>query len=68
MPTFDDTLYDSFQNELSKIAKAMSSSLSPIQKNLMVAAGGAASYEALRRANQDRKMGRMMRIQQGGQY
>lgn len=34
-------------------------------KYLVPAAAGVAGYETLRRANQDRRMGRAMRIQQG---
>lgn len=67
MRTFEDALIEAFQNELVKIAqeKQAALKLKPSHKTLGVAAAGAAGYETLRRANQDRKNGRMMRIQQG---
>jgi hypothetical protein len=57
-----------FQDELQKIAasKAGIAGLAEgaVGKALLPAAVGIAGYETLRRANQDRKMGRAMRVQQ----
>ena len=67
MPNFVDVMASAFENELQKIAVAKQASGLLSAKLLVPAAIGIAGYETLRRANRDRKMGRMMRIQGGGQ-
>lgn len=59
-------IVDAFEDELQKIAAAKLKK--DHMKTLGVAAAGAVGYEGLRRANQDRKMGRMVRIQQNQGY
>lgn len=54
----------SFADELEKIAQEKIAL--PSKKTLAVGATSIAGYETLRRANQDRKMGRAVRQQQGG--
>ena len=66
MPNFVDVMAAAFDNELQKIAAAKHAGLLSA-KILVPAAIGIAGYETLRRANKDRKMGRMMRVQGGGQ-
>ena len=63
--TYEDVLASAFEDELTKIAKDKLSSLTPMQKAIGLMAAGGVTYEALRRANQDRRMGRAMRMQQG---
>lgn len=66
-----DKMVDSFQDELQKISGAggLKDALKGrAAKVLPAAAAGAATYEGLRRANQDRKMGRQIRLQQGGSF
>jgi len=68
-----DIMANAFQDELQKIKLAgLFSREAKLPKRVgaaktlaLVVAGGLA-YEGLRRANQDRKMGRMMRLQQQG--
>jgi len=63
--TYEEVLASAFEDELTKIAKDKLSGLTGFQKALGLMAGGAVTYEALRRGNQDRRMGRAMRLQQG---
>lgn len=63
--TYEDILASAFENELTKIAKSKLSSLTPIQKAIGLMAAGGITYETIRRANEDRRMGRTMRLQQG---
>jgi hypothetical protein len=67
MPYFVDVMAEAFNNELQKIAAAKHASGLLSAKILVPAAVGALGFEALRRANKDRKMGRMMRAQGGSQ-
>lgn len=66
MPTFVDQMSASFADELQKIAAVQTRKLGGLAKPLITAGAGIASWEALRRANDDRKTGRMMRIQNNG--
>lgn len=66
MPTtYEDVLTAAFEDELTKIGQAKVASLTPFQKAIGLMAAGGIGYETLRRANEDRRMGRTMRIQQG---
>lgn len=63
---YQERMAAAFQDELVKIAQEKAAKLSPATWKLLgVAGAGALGYEAVRRANQDRRMGRAMRIQQG---
>jgi hypothetical protein len=62
--SYEDTLSAAFEDELIKIAKAKMAEMSSLHKALGLMAAGGIGYEALRRANQDRRMGRAMRMQQ----
>lgn len=64
-PSFEETLAIAFEDELVKIAQTKLSGLTQAQKVIGLMAAGGVTYEALRRANQDRRMGRAMRAQQG---
>lgn len=67
-----DIMAAAFQDELEKIASVSQQKLadlasaakSRIGRLAIPALAGAALYEGARRANQDRKMGRAMRVQQ----
>lgn len=68
MPGFADVMANAFEDELKKIAEAKVVKVAnkgSLAKFLIPAAIGAAGYETIRRANQDRRMGRAMRVQQG---
>jgi hypothetical protein len=55
-----------FEDEMQKIAAEKVAALSPQAAKTLGTAGAAVlGWEALRKANQDRKMGRAMRLQQG---
>lgn len=54
-----------FQDELTKIAEAKLAAGGKIPKAVPLMAAGAVGWEAVRRANQDRKIGRQVRLQQG---
>ncbi len=55
-----------FEDEMQKIAQVKAAALSPDALKTIALVGGAAlGYEALRRANHDRRMGRAVRMQQG---
>lgn len=60
MRSYNDAIITAFEDELIKIA-----GVTPLQKTLGLMAAGGITFETLRRANQDRRMGRAMRIQQG---
>ena len=59
-----DVLAAAFQDELVKIASEKQKRAGA-GKVLLPMVAGAAGFELLRRANQDRRMGRAMRAQQG---
>jgi hypothetical protein len=63
-------MVDAFQDELQKIATGGDAAKGALKgrlaKALPVAAAGVVGYEGLRRANEDRRNGRMMRLQQNG--
>jgi hypothetical protein len=63
-----DPMMDGFQDELRKIAaEAPPTGLMKGKgKYLIPAAAGAAVWETARRANRDRKLGKQVRLQQGG--
>jgi hypothetical protein len=63
--SYGEVLASAFEDELTKIAKAKLSTITPFQKALGLMAAGAGTYELVRRADGDRRMGRAMRIQQG---
>lgn len=64
--SYEDVLSAAFEDELTKIAKDKLSALTPFQKALGLMAAGGVAYETVRRSNQDRRMGRAMRLQQSG--
>lgn len=71
MPTYQDVFVSAFEDELEKIAQAKQAAAPKpgnLKRNLGVAVAGAVGYETLRRANEDRKMGRMVRRQQNQGY
>lgn len=58
-----------FEDELKKIAHEKKAGLSPSTMKMLGTAGaGAIAYETLRRAESDRRMGKMIRRQQGQNY
>lgn len=67
MPTYQEVFASAFEEELQKIAQSKAVGLlTKHKKELGIAAAGAVGYESLRRANEDRKMGRMVRRQNQG--
>lgn len=62
-----DKMAVSFQDELVKIADAKAAlnlaKVKPTAKTLAIAGGGALGFEAIRRANEDRRLGRQYRLQ-----
>ena len=69
MPTpYHTVIVEAFEDELKKIAEAkgLAGLVAKNKKNLGIAAAGAVGYEGLRRANEDRKVGRMVRRQNQG--
>lgn len=71
MPTYQEVFVSAFEDELEKIAQAKQAAMAAkpnLKRNLGIAAAGAVGYETLRRANEDRKMGRMVRRQQNQGY
>lgn len=62
MPNRLEMMADAFQDELQKIAKQKKAAA--IGKALPLMAAGAAGWETMRRANEDRKLGRQVRKQQ----
>lgn len=71
MRTYQEVFASAFEDELQKIAEAKEASaasqfVQKNKKNLGIAAAGAVGYETLRRANEDRRMGRMVRRQNQG--
>jgi hypothetical protein len=67
MPYFIDVMASAFEMELQKIAAHKHASGLLSAKTLVPAAVGILGYEALRRANKDRKIGRAVRMQGQGQ-
>jgi hypothetical protein len=63
--TYEEIFASAFEDEIVKIGQAKVAALTPFQKTLGTMVAGGVGYEVLRRANQDRKMGRVMRVQQG---
>lgn len=63
--TYESSFVTAFEDELVKIGQAKLAALTPFHKALGLMAAGGIGYEALRRANEDRRMGRAMRVQQG---
>lgn len=62
---YAEVMAAAFEDELRKIAEAKvpNTIKAPSAKTLGLIGAGAIGYEALRRAERDRRMGRMMRIQ-----
>lgn len=65
---FVEKMASGFEDELQKIAASKASVGGPAAKLLVPAAGGAALTLAAIRANNDRKMGRQLRLQQQQGY
>lgn len=59
---FQEALIHAFEDELKKIAVSKDT-----LKTVGLVGAGAVGMETLRRADKDRRMGKMMRIQQGQQ-
>ena len=69
MRDYADRMAASFENELVKIAAAKQAALAGAAKGaLPTLLAGAAGWEMLRRANEDRRTGKMIRIQQNQGY
>lgn len=74
MDGYQDVMTQAFRSELKKIAKAkQSNALSSVgkfvaqnKKPLAYGGGAVVGWEALRKANRDRKLGRQMRLRSGG--
>lgn len=66
MPSqYQEIIAAAFQDELVKIAEIKAGKLSPTTiKTLGLMGAGAVGYKAVSQANQDRRMGRTMRLQQ----
>lgn len=62
---YHEAIAQAFEDELKKIAIARPPTKANLAKPLGLMAAGAVGYESLRRAEHDRRNGRMMRIQQG---
>lgn len=67
MTIFQEALVRAFEDELEKIAQIKSAVSKDTMKTVGLVGAGAVGMETMRRANNDRKMGRIMRIQQGQQ-
>lgn len=66
MSNYQETIAAAFQDELMKIAEAKAGKLSPTTlKTIGLIGAGAVGYKTVSQANQDRRMGRTMRLQQG---
>lgn len=62
---YKETIAAAFQDELMKIAEAGGGKLSPTTlKTLGLVGAGAMGYRTASQANQDRRLGRTMRLQQ----
>lgn len=59
--TYEDAIINAFEDELQKIAVMKKEHL----KTLGLVGAGAIGAESIRRAENDRRMGRAMRLQQG---
>jgi hypothetical protein len=70
MPSpYQQAIADAFQDELQKIAEVRSGKLSATTvKTLGLVGAGALGYRAVSQANQDRRMGKAMRVQQQQNY
>lgn len=64
MQYYDEIVAAAFEDELVKIASEKIAISPEALKTLGILGAGAVTFEALRRANEDRRMGRMMRMQQ----
>jgi hypothetical protein len=67
MPTpYQEVMAAAFQDQIMKNAEAKQAGLSPTTiKTLGLLGAGALTYRAATQANDDRRMGRTMRMQQG---
>lgn len=66
MSNYQEAVAAAFQDELMKIAEAKAGKLSPTTlKTIGLIGAGAVGYKTVSQANQDRRMGRTMRLQQG---
>lgn len=70
MSNYLGRMTDSFQDELVKIALKKAAEGAPSgggggSKTLALMGAGALTFEGLRRANKDRRIGRQVRLQQG---
>ena len=66
MSNYQEAIAAAFQDELMKIAEAKAGKLSPTTlKTIGLIGAGALGYKTVSQANQDRRMGRTMRLQQG---
>jgi hypothetical protein len=69
MNDYADRMAASFERELVKIAEAKQAALAGAAKGAVPALlAGAAGWEMLRRANEDRRTGKMMRMQSNQGY
>lgn len=63
---YNEILAEAFEDEMKKIASSKLAGLTPEQiKSLGLLGIGAAGFQVLRQANDDRKTGRAVRVQQG---
>ena len=70
MPTsYEEAMAAAFEDEMQKIAESKVSAMTPqTMKALGLVGAGALGYETIRKANQDRKIGRTVRLQQQQGY
>ncbi len=62
---YQEVVAAAFQDEIMKIAEARGGKLSPTTlKTLGLVGAGAVGYRTVSQANQDRRLGRTMRLQQ----
>lgn len=65
MNQYQEIIASAFQDELMKIAEVRGGKLSPTTlKTLGLVGAGAMGYRTMSQANQDRRLGRTMRLQQ----
>lgn len=63
---YQEIMASAFQDQLMKNAEAQAAKLSPTTvKTLGLLGAGALGYKTISQANNDRRMGRSMRVQQG---
>lgn len=69
MPNFAERMATAFEDEMRKIAQAKLAALKPQHAKAigLMAAGGVAT-EALHRAERDRRLGKQVRMQNGGSF